>query len=134
MFNITRHSSLTFVFDYGNKRFGAVLCCNTHEIWPEISYPLHACTCVLHTVFCDAETTLTESMTYSWPRTLAGRTITLTCPTTSNVLVMRNCTIEGLWQTVADEGCDSVNEQLDMLNLSFTNVRVINFRHVRGLL
>ena len=60
-----------------------------------------------------------------WPRTLAGETVTLICSTRPNVLVMRNCNIQGIWQTVADDGCDSVSEQLDMLNPSFTNVRVI---------
>ena len=75
--------------------------------------------------YCDAETTTTESgLTYSWPRTLAGGTVTLTCPTNPNIVVMRNCSIEGLWQTMADEGCDSVSELLDMLNPSFNNVRI----------
>ena len=33
--------------------------------------------------------------------------------------------MEGLWQTVADDECDSVGEQLDMLSPSFTNVSII---------
>ena len=64
-------------------------------------------------------------ITYSWPRTLAGESATLICPTRSNVLVMRNCNSEGVWQTVSDDGCDSVSEQLDMLNPSFANVSII---------
>lgn len=73
--------------------------------------------------YCDAEATTSESgLLYSWPRTLAGGTVTLTCPTSPNVVVMRNCSIEGLWQNAADDGCDSVSEQLDMLNPAFTNV------------
>ena len=73
---------------------------------------------------CDAETTSTENeIMYSWPRTLGGETASLMCPTRSNVLVMRNCSSDGLWQTVADDGCDTVNEQLNELNESFVNVR-----------
>ena len=74
--------------------------------------------------YCDAETVSTVSgITYSWPRTLGGETASVTCPVNSNVLVIRNCSNEGSWQTFTEEGCESVNEQLDRLNSSFTNVR-----------
>ena len=80
--------------------------------------------------YCEAENTseLTDSeggITYSWPRTLEGETVTLICPTRSNILVMRNCSSEGSWQPVSDNGCDSVSEQLNMLKPSFANVRII---------
>ena len=74
--------------------------------------------------YCDAETTSSENgITYSWPRTLEGETATLTCQASSNILIMRNCSSEGLWQMVVDEGCNSVSERLDELNQSFANVR-----------
>ena len=79
--------------------------------------------------YCEAEnTSATSGITYSWPRTLAGESVALICPTESNVLVTRNCSMEGLWQTMADDECDSVSEQLDMLNPSFTNVSIIDPR------
>ena len=86
--------------------------------------------CILDIVtvvrYCDAETTSTENgITYSWPRTLGGETVSVTCPTRYNVSVMRDCSSEGLWQTVADDGCDSVKEQLNMLSPSFANVSII---------
>ena len=75
---------------------------------------------------CDAETTSAENgIVYSWPVTLAGEIATLTCPTRSNILVMRNCSSEGLWKNVIDDGCDTVNEQLLGLNRSFANVRLV---------
>ena len=76
-------------------------------------------------ITCDAETTSSENgITYSWPRTFGGETASLMCPTRSIVLVMRNCSSDGLWQMVADDGCDTVNEQLNQLNESFANVRL----------
>ena len=78
---------------------------------------------------CDAETTSTENgMSYSWPATLAGETVIFSCPTRPNVLVMRNCSSEGLWQNVTDDGCESVIEQLFRLCLSFENVRLLQYR------
>ena len=72
---------------------------------------------------CDAETISTENgMIYSWPTTLARETATLTCQTRSDILVMRNCSSEGVWQNVTNDGCDTVNEQLLGLNRSFANV------------
>ena len=96
-----------------------------------VLYPLH--TIFIHAAirYCDAEITSTENnmITYSWPRSLAGERATLVCPTRPKVLVMRNCSSEGVWQTVSDDGCDSVSEQLDMLNPSFANVSVILALH-----
>ena len=79
---------------------------------------------------CDAETTSTETgITYSWPTSPAGETVIFTCPTSPNVLVTRNCSSEGLWQTVVDDGCDTVNVTALLLGLtdscSFANVRLI---------
>ena len=77
-------------------------------------------------VRCDAETTSTENgMTYWWPATLAGETVIFTCPTRLNILVMRNCSSEGLWQNVTDDGCESVTQQLLRFCRVFANVRVI---------
>ena len=74
--------------------------------------------------YCDAETVSIEfGIAYSWPRTLGGETASVTCPVDSNVIVMRNCSMEGLWQTFPEDGCETVNEQLDRLDSSFTNVR-----------
>ena len=77
----------------------------------------------LTNIRCDAETTLTENgMTYFWPVTLAGETVIFTCPTRLNVLVMRTCSSEGLWQNVTDDGCESVIEQLLRLRRIYANV------------
>ena len=74
--------------------------------------------------YCDAESgSIKNGISYSWPRTLGGETASVTCPVNSSVLVMRNCSSEGLWQTFTDDGCETVNEQLDGLSSSFTNVR-----------
>ena len=54
--------------------------------------------------------------------TSGGETATLICPLNSDVIVTRNCSDEGLWQKVIDDGC-TVNEQLEIINSSFTNVR-----------
>jgi hypothetical protein len=66
---------------------------------------------------------LSESgISYSWPITSGGETATLTCPLNSDVIVTRNCGGEGLWLNIIDDGC-TVNEQLERINSSFTNVR-----------
>ena len=54
--------------------------------------------------------------------TSGGETATLICPLNSDIIVMRNCTGEGLWLNIVDDGC-TVNEQLEIINSSFTNVR-----------
>ena len=69
------------------------------------------------------ETILSGSgISYSWPTTLGGDTAILTCPLDSNVIVIRNCSDEGSWLSIVDDGC-TVNEQLDRIDNSFTNVK-----------
>jgi hypothetical protein len=91
-----------------------------HELYISIPY---TCTVVVPNN-CSAETILSESgISYSWPTTSGGETATLTCPLNSDVIVTRNCSSEGLWQTTVDDGC-TVNEQLERINSLFTNVRI----------
>ena len=72
---------------------------------------------------CTAETILSESgISYTWPMTSGGETVTLICPLNSDIIVTRNCSGEGLWLNIVDDGC-TVNEQLEIINSSFTNVR-----------
>jgi hypothetical protein len=59
---------------------------------------------------------------YSWPTTSGGETATLTCPLNSDVIVTRNCSGEGLWLNIIDDGC-RVNEQLERITGLFANVR-----------
>ena len=83
---------------------------------------------------CAAETILSESgISYSWPTIFGGETATLTCPLNSNVIVTRNCSNEGSWQNIIDSGC-TVNEQLQTINTSFTNVRNINMKKAYNII
>ena len=67
-------------------------------------------------------------LTFSWPKTLGGKTATFTCPENgSHNLVMRNCTSNGLWQPFPENGCSmntdgQLDGQLDGQNTSFTKV------------
>ena len=54
--------------------------------------------------------------------TSGGETATLICPLNSDIIVTRDCSGEGLWLNIIDDGC-TVNKQLEILNSSFTNVR-----------
>ena len=78
------------------------------------------------TRYCLAEIISTENGNmYEWPRTLAGETATLTCLFNASELVIRNCSDQGFWQNISEDGCNTVKELLDELRSSFANVRLL---------
>ena len=76
---------------------------------------------------CEAETIQsTSGTTYTWPDTFEGDAATFACPLSPTVSVTRTCGAGGVWESFSEEACGVVNEQLNQLNDSFNNVRLIN--------
>lgn len=48
------------------------------------------------------------------------------CPLSPAVSVIRTCGAGGVWEPFNEEACGVVNEQLNQLNNSFNNVRIIS--------
>ena len=76
---------------------------------------------------CSAETIPSKSgTTYTWPETVEGNAATFNCPLSPTVSVARTCGAGGVWEPFNEEACGVVNEQLNQLNSSFSNVRPIS--------
>ena len=57
-----------------------------------------------------------------WPDTFEGDAAMFSCPLSPTVSVARTCGAGGVWEPFNEEACGVVNEQLNQLNSSFSDV------------
>lgn len=76
---------------------------------------------------CGNEEIFSKGITYDWPATPSGSTVTFTCPNNPTYSVSRECGIGGIWQDFDQDACGVLTEELN--NLLMTQVSGLEIIH-----
>lgn len=72
---------------------------------------------------CNPEEIFSGGVTYSWPQTSAGSTVTFVCPISPIFSVTRECSAEGRWLQFDEGGCGSLTGDLrDLLLITVSEI------------
>lgn len=75
---------------------------------------------------CYSEEIFSKGVTYDWPATCSGSSVTFTCPNNPIYSASRECSVEGIWQDFDQDACGVLTEELkNLLTTQVSGVVII---------